>query len=27
VELKKEDGRYTFSGKLDRDFPAKIIFK
>lgn len=27
VELKKGDGRYTFSGKLDRDLPVKVIFK
>lgn len=27
VELKKTDGRYTFSGKLDSDFPIKVIFK
>lgn len=26
-ELKKTDGRYTFSGKLDGDFPIKVIFK
>ncbi len=27
VELKKGDGKYTFTGKLDRDMPVKIIFK
>lgn len=27
LELKKGGGRYTFSGKLDRDLPVKIIFK
>ena len=27
LELKKGDGRYTFSGKLDRDLPVKVIFK
>ncbi|MBI2064363.1 MAG: hypothetical protein HYT66_01490 [Candidatus Yanofskybacteria bacterium] len=27
VELKKNRGSYTFSGKLDRDLPVKVIFK
>ncbi|MEX2090926.1 MAG: DUF4012 domain-containing protein, partial [Candidatus Paceibacterota bacterium] len=27
VELKKGEGKYTFSGKLDRDLPIKVIFK
>ena len=27
LELNKGDGRYTFSGKLDRDLPVKVIFR
>lgn len=27
IDLNKEEGRYTFSGKLDRDLPIKVIFK